>query len=467
MPAKAVTLNAGEVYGKWVVVGPASRKTHYVCRCECGTEREVHKNSLRQGISVSCGCNVHDVKRKKTENELVGQKFGRLTVIGFSRSIDEANYWNCECECGGLTEVKTNLLKSGQTRSCGCLQKEMRATSGGNANIDDKTGKKFGRLTAIEISHKTETGLIVWRCSCECGTESHLVRAGALNSGEVKSCGCLLVDQAKINFTKHGLSQIPEYAVWQGLKARCHNTNLSGYINYGGRGIIVCERWLDSFENFYADMGSRPKGYCIDRIDNDKGYSPENCRWADYFAQSRNRRNTIYVQHDGLTKSLAALAEQYGIVRKRLYYRVVVMGWPLEEALDYGKFKRRNTAGKARSNKYQHLYDASHAVSVALRCGKLIKPDACEFGNCGQPAAEAHHHMGYASKDRLNVQWLCKACHYRIHSNVIEFNGMVQTIKEWAADLGIIPTTLRCRLASPKWTLAQALTIPNTQNEII
>lgn len=467
-----VFLNVGEVYGKWTVIAAAERKTHYLCRCGCGTEREVHKNSLRHGYSVSCGCHVPELKRSRTADKLVGQRFGRLTVLSFSSSRKRGNeepelLWTCKCDCGNECEASTHILNSGHKNSCGCLQKEMRASYGWTAKIDDKAGKRFGRLTAIEISHKAETGQIYWRCRCDCGTESHMVRAGALNSGEVKSCGCLWVDTAKANFTKHGLSHLPEYPIWKSLKARCRNTNLPNYKDYGGRGITVCDSWANSFEEFYKDMGSRPDGHSIDRIDNNKGYSPGNCRWASAYQQAHNKRNTIYIQHGSKTKSLAALAYELGISRTRLYFRVVICGWPIEEALDYGLFKRRNINDKVRSNKYQHLTDASHAVFVALRSGILTKPDICEFGNCEQPAEQAHHHLGYAPENRLNVQWLCKGCHYRIHSNIIEFGGVSKTIKEWAEDLGIDAPALRGRLRSPLWTLERALTTQNTVSEII
>lgn len=141
--------------------------------------------------------------------------------------------------------------------------------------------KKYGHLILLTCleggSHTT------WRCRCDCGKEVK-VRAFDLNSGVTKSCGCLrkktMSKTGKHNKT-HGMRNTPEYAVWRAMKQRCNDPNHKDYKNYGGRGISICERWLNFFENFYSDMGEKPKPkrkYSIDRIDNEKGYYKENCR---------------------------------------------------------------------------------------------------------------------------------------------------------------------------------------------
>lgn len=155
------------------------------------------------------------------------------------------------------------------------------------------TGKRFGRLTALKIVGKRGKSNL-WRCICDCGNETE-VSAGDLNSGHSKSCRCY--HPAKHGYAAGG-KVASENSIWSHIKARCYNSNNPAYKNYGGRGIKVCDRWLNSFENFIADMGNRPtKKHSIDRIDNDKGYSPDNCRWATDIQQNRNTRKNRWIEY--------------------------------------------------------------------------------------------------------------------------------------------------------------------------
>jgi hypothetical protein len=151
----------------------------------------------------------------------------------------------------------------------------------------DLTGEKYGRLTPLKLlgrkNHHT-----FWLCRCECGKEI-TAAANSLRTGNTKSCGCFQRDKAaKISF-KHGMCDSSEYGIWASMKRRCLNKKDEHYPSYGGRGIYICDRWL-KFENFYADMGPRPKGRSIDRINNDGNYEPGNCRWATALEQVMNRR---------------------------------------------------------------------------------------------------------------------------------------------------------------------------------
>lgn len=154
----------------------------------------------------------------------------------------------------------------------------------------DLRGKKFGRLVVVERSHQDNHNKYHWRCNCDCGKET-LVVTGQLINGRTKSCGCLHKEVVSKTFTTHGLSKIPEFDVWAALIQRCTNKNNKKYSDYGGRGITVCDRWINSFEAFYHDMGPRPSpDLSIDRMDNDRGYYPENCKWATDKEQAMNKR---------------------------------------------------------------------------------------------------------------------------------------------------------------------------------
>lgn len=139
-------------------------------------------------------------------------------------------------------------------------------------------------------------------------------RKRSIDSGLVRSCGCQVAEVARIRMTgrSHGLSKTRPYYQWENIVGRCTRTKNVAYKDYGGRGITICERWM-KFENFYEDMGEKPEGKSIDRIDNNKGYSPENCRWATLTEQMRNRRNNRMIEICGIKKCLSEWCETLNI----------------------------------------------------------------------------------------------------------------------------------------------------------
>lgn len=171
-------------------------------------------------------------------------------------------------------------------------------------NKIDITGQSFGRLTVIKECEERRNGKLFWHCKCECGNYTDVV-SQHLRNESTRSCGCLFTDELTKRLTTHGLTKRgakkpSEYNVWSGMLSRCSNVKEDRYKDYGGRGITVCERWLNSFENFLADMGNRPSlDHSIDRIDVNGNYEPTNCRWATEFQQSRNRRNNIIIEFKG------------------------------------------------------------------------------------------------------------------------------------------------------------------------
>lgn len=203
----------------------------------------------------------------------IGTKYTRLTVIS---KTEKPKYFLCKCDCGAIKEVRKDHLYSGKTLSCGCLHKEL-------------------------SSARTDT-----------------------------------LHKANI---KHNNSRSLTYGIWSNIKQRCGNPSNKFYSHYGARGIQVCDRWLESYENFLADMGEQPKKMTLERIDNEKGYSPDNCKWATRKEQSNNTRANRRLEHDGKNLTVTQWAIEKGVHRNTLNERLR-SGWSVKQALDTPFVKR-------------------------------------------------------------------------------------------------------------------------------
>lgn len=194
----------------------------------------------------------------------------------------------------------------------------------------DLQGRRFGKLLVLEEDGKYGTN-IMWRCKCDCGNEVR-VRAASLMSGNSTSCGCGRIEA----ITSHGMTDTQLFNAWRAMKRRCQANNKQCYKDYRGRGITVCEEWehdFNAFKEWSLSNGyeNKPK-ISLDRIDNDKGYSPDNCRWTTPKVQSRNRRTTVFLDYNGERHCLAEWAEKLGISQKTIGYRYRA-GWSTEEIL--------------------------------------------------------------------------------------------------------------------------------------
>lgn len=161
-----------------------------------------------------------------------------------------------------------------------------------HAGIVDRTGIRYGKLIALELdSVRGVRGMTHWICQCDCGKTTR-VSSGNLSTGRTKSCGCHKIEALSGSKTKYDMVNSPTYITWQSMKNRCTNVNDNSYGKYGGVGIGVCDRWLESFENFFEDMGERPEGMTLNRVNGARVYSKETCEWATLSVQSFDTRKT-------------------------------------------------------------------------------------------------------------------------------------------------------------------------------
>lgn len=190
------------------------------------------------------------------------------------------------------------------------------------ANFINLTGMKYGRLSVKEIDYR-ENYRTYWKCLCECG-KTCIVEGGNLRSGRQKSCGCYKTDLSTARLTKHGMNKTRLHTIWVEMRRRCNNHKDSAYVNYGGRGITVCNEW-ERFEPFmeWAIKEGYRESLSLDRVDNDKGYEPGNCRWATRIDQGNNKRNNVVICHNGISKTLSEWSREVGVPYKTLYSRHV------------------------------------------------------------------------------------------------------------------------------------------------
>jgi hypothetical protein len=235
--------------------------------------------------------------------DLTGKKFGLLTAVEYSH-IDKK--WICECECGNRSIVPSSKLTAGTTTSCGKHSK-----------YKDITGQRFGRLLVIKPLGINKHGVYEWLCKCDCGKEI-IVIGTSLRSGNTRSCGCY-----KPNF-RHGKHDTRLHHIWGGMKQRCNDKNCKSYINYGGRGVSVCDEWSNDFMAFYtwALQNGYNDSLQIDRIDVNGNYEPLNCRWVTLNENKSNRRISKTITGDFYKLTVYECAALLGVSWSKIYVQL-------------------------------------------------------------------------------------------------------------------------------------------------
>lgn len=259
----------------------------------------------------------------------------------------------------------------------------------------DLTGQRFGRLLAVRAIPGSRNKPRRWLCRCDCGNEVEVI-TGDLRNGNTTSCGCYIRELHADRLRIHGMSKTTTYNVWASMLQRCNNPNSDKYQYYGGRGITVCERW-HVFENFLADMGERPsKNHSIDRIDNDREYGPDNCRWTTMRRQNRNRRSNIEIEYQGETMCLVDWADRLGLKYETVRQRIQNQGWSVENAFSHPIKPREleityngdtltlrqwsERTGLDSHLIYNRIHEKGWSVEKALSTPKITKRERNELG---------------------------------------------------------------------------------------
>lgn len=270
--------------------------------------------------------------------EYIGKRYGKLVVKEVSHTNKKGiPVAICCCDCGSKHfQCSIDKLESGKIKSCQC------------ESIRDLTGQRFGRLMVVKIADKSEwkslygKKRVSWICKCDCGNQVIKRTHDLCYSKCSPSCGCISKEK------QHFACKSPIHRTWDTMLMRCYNKNRVQYYLYGGRGIKVCDDWLGSnpkgFSNFYdwaMNNGYKeeklPNGrnkWTLDRIDSDKDYCPENCRWVTNAEQQRNKRINKEFEYDGITKTMLSWCQQYKLVWTD-YYKLLRLGYDNKTILDY------------------------------------------------------------------------------------------------------------------------------------
>lgn len=294
------------------------------------------------------------------------------------------------------------------------------------------SGQKYGMLTVLSMcEERTASGKVKWNVVCDCGTHK-AINGSHLVNGWVKSCGCTRADNVRKKCQTHGMAGTREHRIWVGMKQRCFNEKNPNYHQYGGRGITTGDRWKDSFENFYADLGPAPTElHTLERRDVDGIYEPNNCYWATRAEQANNTRGNALVEYKGKTHTMAELSKmpevvENGISYQILYTRIVYYNYSVEQAV---------TTPVIEQMRHDITYEGKTLPLTEWARIKNINPNVLRnrISICNWPLEEA-----LGDKERKIRKGR--------EPKQIEFNGVSKSLKEWCTDLDLGYNVIRDRI---------------------
>lgn len=324
----------GQKFGKLTAVKYIGKDKGYrslwLFKCDCGKEKVIQAYNVYSGKTISCGCYHKQKISEISLKDYTGKKFGKLLAIKRIREEgSKQTYYLCRCDCGNELKVLGGSLTSGNTKSCGCLNKTIYY----NKNL---IGKTFGRLYVVREECK-ESGDITIECKCQCGNIVNVSKNNLIR-GNTKSCGCLQKEVARKNFSTHSLSKTSLYKKYLKMIERCENPNSRAYKYYGLRGIKVCAEWRNNFVKFYnwAYTNGYKENLTIERIDVNGNYCPENCKWIPLEEQAKNKTNTILISYNNETHILSDWAKITGYSAQTIKNRLNKFGYDnLDKVIKY------------------------------------------------------------------------------------------------------------------------------------
>jgi hypothetical protein len=308
----------GRKFGKLSVLRMSDKRNVsndilWECECDCGNTKLATSGNLRNGDTKSCGCIKYI-----DYSSFIGEIYGMLVILSFTKNNKKVHVL---CECGNIKLKSWSDIKTGHTKSCGCLSKN------GRIGVD-LTGNRFGKLKVISRSEtRNKYKDVLWNCLCDCGN-SKLCTTGALQHGGNTSCGCTQ------GHPTHGDWALRVRRIWMGMIARCYSPTATSYHNYGAKGVTVCEEWLDYFVfKEWAYKSGYEDNLTLDRFPDKKGdYGPTNCRWATYKQQANNKTNNAILNIDNQSKTISEWADLSGINQSRISTRIK-LGWDVKRAV--------------------------------------------------------------------------------------------------------------------------------------
>lgn len=265
---------------------------------------------------------VSERVNEKNIQKYIGKKYNHLTIIGsvpreIKNGKKERFKVECLCDCGNKRIAKFEAVRNGNIKSCGrckIIRDEKRAE-----RYNVYIGKKYNKLTIIDITYSPKSEIIA-HCECDCGNR-HITKLHDVLFGKVKSCGCYRTEKTIERSTKHGDASKRLYAIYIGMKKRCYVSNDDAYKYYGGRGIKICDEWLENYLNFksWALDNGYTEELTIDRINVNGNYEPSNCRWATIEEQANNKTDSVYIDYNGKSQTLRQWCDEFN-----LDYRLMV-----------------------------------------------------------------------------------------------------------------------------------------------